>query len=169
MRVLSTLLLLSLCLSCGKAFVFFSPREKAKEPLEKVPCGAHTRVRPTLPAQGWLRNKWLWLFFVVVLYVILKFRVHSEKSKTKEQNPLGLRGYPLRSSPKKNQHGSPTEDYALTSLTHLEKDLVQFLSKVRCLKAAVRTGSNLRLYGPSFPADPQSCVTMYEVWGENPK
>lgn len=64
----------------------FSPlREKVKEPQGKVPCGGHFRIRQNLPehAQGWLGSKWLWLLFVVVLYVILKFRGDSEKSKVR--------------------------------------------------------------------------------------
>ncbi|XP_003463677.2 protein FAM209 isoform X2 [Cavia porcellus] len=166
MRVLSGLLLLTLCLAHGEAFVF-SSREKAKEPLEKVPCGAHSRVRPNLPAhaQGWLASKWLGLLFIITLYVVLKFRLHSAKAKAKEQSPTALRIAPSRSPIRKNQHDCPGKDYTFLTLTHLEKDLVQFLSKVRELKAAVITGSNLRLFSSDFPADSQSCVTIYEVWG----
>lgn len=85
MRTLTWVLFLPLCLSCACAFVFTSPREKAKEPQGKVPCGGHFRIRQNLPehAQGWLGSKWLWLFFVVLLYVILKFRGDNEKSKVR--------------------------------------------------------------------------------------
>ncbi|XP_004636157.1 protein FAM209B [Octodon degus] len=170
MRALSGLLFLSLYLSCGEAFMF-PLRDKASEPLEKVPCGAHSRVRPNLPmyAHSWLANKWLWLFFAVMLYVILKFRGHGEKAKAKEQNSPGLRGYPLRSPLKKAQHGCSSKNYAFNTLTHFEKDLMQFLSKVRNLKAVLTSGNNTRLYGPDFPIDPQACVTIYEVWGETPE
>lgn len=63
--------------------MFSSLREKGKEPQGKVPCGGHFRIRQNLPehAQGWLGSKWLWLSFVIVLYVILKFRGDSEKNK----------------------------------------------------------------------------------------
>lgn len=65
--------------------MFSSLRDKAKEPPGKVPCGGHFRIRQNLPehAQGWLGSKWLWLFFVIVLYVILKFRGDSEKNKVR--------------------------------------------------------------------------------------
>ncbi|XP_005392321.1 PREDICTED: protein FAM209B [Chinchilla lanigera] len=170
MRVLSGLLFLSLYLSYGDAFIF-SLREKAKEPPEKVPCGAHSRVRPNFPmyAHGWLANKWLWLFFVIVLYMILKFRGHSGKTKAKEQNLSGLRGSPFRSPLKKKQHGCSSKNHAFTTLTSFEKDLVQFLSKVRNLKAVLTTGNNTRVHSPELPVDPQNCVTIYEVWGEMPE
>ncbi|XP_038307466.1 protein FAM209A-like [Canis lupus familiaris] len=82
MRTLTWLLLLPVCLSCGYAFMFSPLRDKAKEPGEGA-LRRHFRIRQNLPehAQGWLGSKWLWLFFVVVLYVILKFRGDSEKSK----------------------------------------------------------------------------------------
>lgn len=83
MRMLKCFLVLPLCLSCCYAFMFSSLREKGKEPQGKVPCGGHFRIRQNLPehAQGWLGSKWLWLSFVIVLYVILKFRGDSEKNK----------------------------------------------------------------------------------------
>lgn len=85
MRTLRWFLFLPLCLSCGYAFMFSSLRDKAKEPQGKVPCGGHFRIRQNLPehTQGWLGSKWLWLIFVVLLYVILKFRGDSEKNKVR--------------------------------------------------------------------------------------
>lgn len=85
MRTLTWFLFLPLCLCCGYAFVFSPVREKVKEPQGKVPCGGHFRIRQNLPehAPGWLGSKWLWLFFVVVLYGILKFRGDSEKIKVR--------------------------------------------------------------------------------------
>ncbi|XP_004858067.1 protein FAM209B [Heterocephalus glaber] len=171
MGLLSELLVFSLFLCCGESFMFFL-WEKAKEPLEKAPCGVprgkHTRVRLNCPAhaQGWLGYKCLWLLFVFVLYVTLKFWVHS-KNKTKEQNPLGLQGYPFRSLCKKNQHASPSQDCAFTTSTHPEMDLMKLVAKVRNLKAAMTPRSNLRLNNPDFPMDPQNCVVLYDVWGEN--
>ncbi|KAM8920451.1 protein FAM209-like [Lycaon pictus] len=166
MRTLTWLLLLPVCLSCGYAFMFSPLRDKAKEPQGKVPCGGHFRIRQNLPehAQGWLGSKWLWLFFVVVLYVILKFRGDSEKSK--EQNPSGLRGCPFRSPLKKNQNASPNKDYAFNTLTQLEMDLVKFVSKVRNLKVAMATGSNLKLQHLEVPPEPHNNITIYEIWGE---
>lgn len=85
MRTLKWFLFFPLCLSCGYAFTFSSLRDKAREPQEKAPCGARFRIRQSLPehAQGWLASKWLWPFFVVVLYVMLKFRGDSETGKVR--------------------------------------------------------------------------------------
>lgn len=85
MRTLTWFWFLPLCLCCGYAFVFSPVREKVKEPQGKVPCGGHFRIRQNLPehAPGWLGSKWLWLFFVVALYAVLKFRGDSEKSKVR--------------------------------------------------------------------------------------
>lgn len=98
MRTLRWFLFLPLCLSCGSAFMFSSLRDKAKEPQGKVPCGGHFRIRQNLPehTQGWLGSKWLWLIFVVLLYVILKFRGDSEKNKVRK-----LRGASLRNGRQK--------------------------------------------------------------------
>ena len=85
MQSLKWCLFLPLCLSCGYAFMFSSLRDKPKETQGKVPCGGHFRIRQNLPehTQSWLRSKWLWLSFIVVLYVILKFRGDSEKNKVR--------------------------------------------------------------------------------------
>ncbi|XP_047601676.1 protein FAM209-like [Lutra lutra] len=166
MRTLTWFLFLPLCLCCGYAFVFSPLREKVKEPQGKVPCGGHFRIRQNLPehAPGWLGSKWLWLFFVVVLYAILKFRGESEKSK--EQNPSALRGCSFRSPLKKNQNASPNKDYAFNTLTQLEMDLVKFVSKVRNLKVAMATGTGLKIQNLEVPADPHNNITIYEIWGE---
>uniref|UniRef100_A0A8C3WUT4 Protein FAM209B n=1 Tax=Catagonus wagneri TaxID=51154 RepID=A0A8C3WUT4_9CETA len=166
MRSLKWVLFLPLCLACGYAFMFSSLRDKAREPQGRVPCGGHFRIRQNLPerAQGWLGSKWLWLSFVVVLYAILSFRGDSEKSK--EQNPPGLRGCTFRSPVKKNQNACPGKNYAFSSLTQLEMDLVKFMSKVRNLKAAMATGGNLKLQNLEVPADPHNNITIYEIWGE---
>ncbi|XP_008058427.1 protein FAM209B-like [Carlito syrichta] len=166
MGTLKCFLFLPLLLSCGCAFMFSSLKEKAKEPQGKVPCGGHFRVRQNLPehTQGWLGSKWLWIFFVVVLYMILKFRGDSEK--TTEQNPSGLRGCTFRSPLKRNQNTFPKREYAFNALTQLEVDLVQFLSKVRSLKVTMTTGNNLKLQNLDLPGDPSNNVTIYEIWGE---
>lgn len=85
MRTLTWTVFLLMCLSCGYAFMFSSLRENVKAPPGKVPCGGHFRIRQNLPdhAPGWLVSKWLWFFFIVLLYVILKFRRDSEKSKVR--------------------------------------------------------------------------------------
>ncbi|XP_062943960.1 protein FAM209A [Cynocephalus volans] len=165
MRMLRWFLFLPLCLSCGYAFMLPSLTDNAREPQGKVPCGGHFRIRQNLPehAQGWLGSKWLWLFFVAVLYVIIKFRSDSEKKK---QNPTSLRGCSFRSPLKKNQNASPNKDYAFNSLTQLEMDLVKFMSKVRNLKDAMATRGNLRLQSSELPAEPHNNVTIYEIWGE---
>ncbi|XP_003787892.1 protein FAM209A [Otolemur garnettii] len=167
MRTLKWFLFLPLCFCCGYAFMFSSLRDKAKESQGKVPCGGHFRIRQNLPehAQGWLGSKWLWLFFVAMLYVILKFRGDGEKNK-EPSLPPGLRGCSLRSPLKKNQNASPNKDYAFNTLTQLEMDLVKFVSKVRNLKVAMATGGNLRLQSAEVPADPQNNITIYEIWGE---
>ncbi|KAM5177234.1 protein FAM209A [Callospermophilus lateralis] len=166
MRTLRWFLFLPLCLSCGYAFMFSSLRDKAKEPQGKVPCGGHFRIRQNLPehTQGWLGSKWLWLIFVVLLYVILKFRGDSEKNK--EQTSTGLRGCQFRSPLKKHQNTSPSKDYAFHTLTQLEMDLVKFVSKVRNLKVTMATGGNTKLQSSEMPADPHNNITIYEIWGE---
>lgn len=85
MWTLKWFLFLPLCVSCGCAFMFSSLRDPVKEPQGKVPCGGHFRIRHSLPehAPGWLGSKWLWLFFVVLLYGILKFRGENEKRKVR--------------------------------------------------------------------------------------
>ncbi|XP_052037543.1 protein FAM209-like [Apodemus sylvaticus] len=166
MRTLTWLLVLPLCVSCACAFMFSSLREKTKENPGKVPCGGHFRIRQNLPenAQGWLGNKWLWLFIVIMTYVILKFRGDGEKNK--EQNPPGLRGCQFRSPPKKAQTISPSKDFTFNTLTQLEMELVKFVSKVRNLKVSMATSSNARLQIPDLPMDPYNNVTIYEIWGE---
>ncbi|KAK2509170.1 hypothetical protein MC885_010371 [Smutsia gigantea] len=165
MWTLKWLLFLPLCLSCSYAFMF-SLRSKAKEPQGKVPCGEHFRIRQELPeqTQGWLGSKWLWLFFVVMLYVTLKFQGESEKSK--EQNPRSLGGCAFCSPLKKNQNASPSKSYAFNTLTQLETDLVKLVSKVQNLKAAMAPGSDLKLQNLEVPADPRN-ITIYEIWGED--
>ncbi|EDL85140.1 hypothetical LOC296411 (predicted) [Rattus norvegicus] len=166
MRTLRWLLLLLLCISCVCAFMFSSTREKTKESPGKVPCGGHFRIRQNLPenAQGWLGNKWLWLFIVIMIYVLLKFRGDGEKNK--EQNPTSLRSSQFRSPPKKAQSISPSKDFTFNTLTQLEMELVKFVSKVRNLKVSMATSSNSRLQIPDIPMDPYNNVTIYEIWGE---
>ncbi|XP_059935068.1 LOW QUALITY PROTEIN: protein FAM209-like [Mesoplodon densirostris] len=165
MWTLKWFLFFALCLSCGSAFMSSSLREKAREPKEKVPCGGHFRIRQDLSehVQGWLGSKWLWLFFVVVLYMMLKFRGDSEKE---QNNPPALQGCSFRSPTKKNQNASPNKDYAFNTLTQLQMDLVKFMSKVQNLKAAMATGSTLKLQNSEVPADPHNNITIYEIWEE---
>ncbi|KAH0511025.1 Protein FAM209A [Microtus ochrogaster] len=166
MRTLRWFLFLPLCISCTCAFIFSPLREKAKESPGKVPCGGHFRVRQNLPehSQSWLGSKWLWLFFVIMVYVVLKFRGDSEKDK--EQNPTGLRSCQFRSPPKKNQSISPSKDFTFNTLTQLERELVRFVSKVRNLKASMAASSSSRLHSPEISMDPRNNVTIYEIWGE---
>ncbi|XP_075384590.1 protein FAM209-like [Tenrec ecaudatus] len=166
MCTLKWLLFLPLCLSCSYAFMFSSLKEKAPEVQGKVPCGRHFRTRQELPegTQSWLGSKWLWLFFVVLLYVVLKLRREGEK--TKDQNPSGPRGCPFRSPQKKIQSTSPSKDYAFNTLTQLEMDLVKFVSKVRELKDSVASPSSLKAQQGDLPLDHLNNVTIYEIWGE---
>ncbi|XP_031999238.1 protein FAM209B [Hylobates moloch] len=161
-------LVLLLCLTCSCASMFSSLREKTSEPQGKVPCGGHFRIRQNLPecAQGWLGSKWLWLLFVVVLFVILKYQRDSEKNK--EQSPPGLRGFPFRTPLKKNQNASLYKDCVFNTLNELEVELVKSVSKVRNLKGAMATGSgsNLKLRRSEMPADTYH-VTVYDLRGED--
>uniref|UniRef100_A0A096NNJ5 Family with sequence similarity 209 member B n=3 Tax=Cercopithecinae TaxID=9528 RepID=A0A096NNJ5_PAPAN len=167
MWTLKWFLVLLLCLTCSYASMFSSLREKTSEPQGKVPCGGHFRIRQNLPeyAQGWLGSKWLWLLFVVVLFVILKYQRDSEKNK--EQSPPGLRCFPFRTPLKKNQNASFFKDCTFNTLHELEVELARFVSKVRSLKGAMATGniSNLKLQRSEMPADPYH-VTIYDIWGE---
>ncbi|XP_003932660.3 protein FAM209A [Saimiri boliviensis] len=168
MWMLKWFLVLLLCLTCSYAFMFSSLIEKTSEPQGKVPCGGHFRIRQNPPehTQGWLGNKWLWLLFVVVPYVILKCR--GDSGNKKEQSPPGLRGSQFRTPLKKSQNASPNKDCAFNTLSQLEVELVKFVSKVRNLKVAMATGggSNLRLRRSVMPADPHNNITIYEIWGE---
>uniref|UniRef100_A0A2K6AGQ5 Uncharacterized protein n=1 Tax=Mandrillus leucophaeus TaxID=9568 RepID=A0A2K6AGQ5_MANLE len=129
--------------------------------------GGHFRIRQNLPeyAQGWLGSKWLWLLFVVVLFVILKYQRDSEKNK--EQSPPGLRCFPFRTPLKKNQNAAFFKDCTFNTLHELEVELVRFVSEVRSLKGAMATGnvSNLKLRRSETPTDPYH-VTIYDIWGE---
>ncbi|XDA82491.1 hypothetical protein R6Z07F_012406 [Ovis aries] len=109
------------------AFMFSSLRDKPKETQGKVPCGGHFRIRQNLPehTQSWLGSKWLWLVFIVVLYMILKFRGDGEKKKV--QTPTTLRGCTFR--PPGRKIASPNKNHAFNSLTRLEMDLVKFVSR----------------------------------------
>ncbi|XP_036274672.1 protein FAM209B-like [Pipistrellus kuhlii] len=166
MRTLRWTLFLPMCLSCGYAFMFSSLRENVKEPPGKVPCGGHFRIRQNLPvhAPSWLVSKWLWFFFIILLYVILKYRREIEKSK--ERILPSPRGSPVRAAPKKNQGACPSKNYALHTLNQLEMDLVQLMSKVRNLKVAMVTASEHKAQNFERPIGPHSNVTIYEIWGE---
>ncbi|XP_031999239.1 protein FAM209A [Hylobates moloch] len=161
-------LVLLLCLTCSCASMFSSLREKTSEPQGKVQYREHFRFRQNLPehTQGWLGSKWLWLLFVVVLFVILKYQRDSEKNK--EQSPPGLRGSQFHSPLKKKRNASPNTDCAFNTLIELEVELTKFMSKVRNLKGAMATGSgsNLRLRKSEMPTDPWH-VTICDIWGED--
>uniref|UniRef100_A0A8C9LJS0 Uncharacterized protein n=2 Tax=Piliocolobus tephrosceles TaxID=591936 RepID=A0A8C9LJS0_9PRIM len=167
MWTLKWFLVLLLCLTYSYASMFSSLREKTSEPQGKVPCEGHFRIRQNLPeyAQGWLGSKWLWLLFVVVLFVILKYQ--RDKEKNKEQTPLGLRCFPFRTPLKKNQNASLFKDCTFNTLHELEVELVRVMSKVQHLKGAMATGnvSNLWLRRLERPANPYH-LTIYDIWGE---
>ncbi|XP_025254134.1 protein FAM209A-like [Theropithecus gelada] len=166
MWTLKWFLVLLLCFTCSYASMFSSRREKTSEPQGKVPYGGHFRIRQNQPehAQGWLGSKWLWLLFVVVLFVILKFQRDNEKNK--KQSP-GLRGGQFHSLLKKKQNASLNKDCTFNILHELEVELVRFVSKVRSLKGAMATGnvSNLKLRRSETPTDPYR-VTIYDIQGE---
>uniref|UniRef100_A0A2K6PVJ3 Protein FAM209B-like n=1 Tax=Rhinopithecus roxellana TaxID=61622 RepID=A0A2K6PVJ3_RHIRO len=152
MWMLKWFLVLLLCLTCSYASMFSFLREKTSEPQGKVPCGGHFRIRLNQPehTQGWLGSKWLWLWFVVVLFVILKYQRDNEKNKLRMQSPPGLRG-----------------DCAFNTLHELDVALARFVSEVRSLKGAMATGnvSNLKLRRSETPTHPQR-VMIYDIWGE---
>ncbi|KAL0594653.1 Protein FAM209A [Plecturocebus cupreus] len=168
MWTLKWFLVLLLCLTSSYAFMFSSLSKKTTKPQGKVPYEGHFRIRQNPPehTQGWLGNKWLWLLFVVVPYVILKCR--GDSGKKKEQSPSGLRGCQFHTPVKKNQNASPNKDCAFNTLNQLEVELVKFVSKVRNLRVAMAAscGSNLKLRRSERPTDPYNNVTIYEIWGE---
>ena len=62
---------------------------------------------------------------------------------------------------------SPYKDYIFTTLTQLERDLVNFVSRVRNLKlAAATTGDHKHPY-IEVPADTHNNITVYEVCSDN--
>uniref|UniRef100_A0A5F8G9R2 Family with sequence similarity 209 member B n=1 Tax=Monodelphis domestica TaxID=13616 RepID=A0A5F8G9R2_MONDO len=171
MHMLKCSLFFLLGTTLGYAFIFSSLKEKAKEPVGDLPCGGgHFRMRQNLSdqAKGWLGNKWIWLFFVGLLYAIVRFRGEGVKNKVSEEDKdLNSGSSPYRSLQKKNQNAAPNKDYALNTLTQLEMDLVTFVSKVRSLKVAMATGSSLKLPDSEVPSDPHNNITIYEIWGED--
>ena len=70
---LKWLLFLYMCVSCFYDLKF-SLREKAEELQGKVLCGGHILIQQNLPehAQDWLEIMSLWLFFIVLMYMIVK-------------------------------------------------------------------------------------------------
>ncbi|XP_023087626.2 protein FAM209B-like [Piliocolobus tephrosceles] len=167
MWTLKWFLVLLLCLIYSYASMFSSLREKTSEPQGKVPCEGHFRIRQNLPeyAQGWLGSKWLWLLFVVVLFVILKYQ--RDKEKNKKQSPPGLRGGQFHSPLKKKNNASLNKDCAFNTLHEPDVELARFVSEVQSLKGAMATGnvSNLKLRRSETPTHPQH-VTIYDIWGE---
>ncbi|KAM6163881.1 protein FAM209-like [Rhynchocyon petersi] len=165
MRTLAGSLFLLLCWTCIHASMFSSLRKKVVEPHSKVPCGEHLRIHQNLSEhpQSWLRSKWLWFFLIVVLYMTLKLRGNGEKKK--DQNPTGVRSCSVRSPSRKHQNSSPNkEEFAFNTLTQLEMDLVKLVSKVRNLKVAMTSSSNLQ--SASLPLDGPNNITIYEIWGD---
>ncbi|XDB66388.1 hypothetical protein ABFV05_020004 [Capra hircus] len=98
-------------------------------------------------AQGWLGSKSHWVFLLLVVLVILKFPGDSDKGKKKK--------------------ASPDKDYMFGTLTQLERDLVNFVSKVHNLKLTAATTGNRKCPYIEVPADRHNNITIYEVWGDN--
>ncbi|XP_017725835.1 PREDICTED: protein FAM209B-like [Rhinopithecus bieti] len=166
MWMLKWFLVLLLCLTCSYASMFSFLREKTSEPQGKVPCGGHFRIRQNQPehAQGWLGSKWLWLWFVVVLFVILKYQRDNEKNKSRVLLAFEAANFsPL----KKKNNASLNKDCAFNTLHELDVALARFVSEVRSLKGAMATGnvSNLKLRRSETPTHPQR-VMIYDIWGE---
>ena len=55
----------------------------------------------------------------------------------------------------------------LGTLTQLEKDLVNFVSRVQNLKLVAATTVNHKRPYIEVPADTHNNITIYEVWGDN--
>lgn len=78
-------LFLSLCFPCTYSFLFPFLRKKAEEPPAKVSCEEYFWVWQTFleHAQAWLMCKWLWVFLVVVVCLILKFQGNRGRNKVR--------------------------------------------------------------------------------------
>ncbi|KAB0345313.1 hypothetical protein FD754_022239 [Muntiacus muntjak] len=98
-------------------------------------------------AQGWLGGKSYWLFLLLLLFMILKFPGDNDKSKKKKK-------------------ASPGKDYMFGTLTWLERDLVNFVSRVRNLKLTMVTCGNHKCPNLEVLADAHNNITIYEVWGK---
>ena len=71
------------------------------------------------------------------------------------------------SSGKRKEKTSPDKDYMFGTLTQLERDLVNFVSKVHNLKLTAATTGNHKCPYIEVPADRHNNITIYEVWGDN--
>ena len=114
--------------------------------------------------QDCLGIKLHWLFLLIVLYMILKFPGDSDKGKVPIR--CAHRGCSF-GSPGKKKKASPDKDYMFGTLTQLERDLVNFVSKVHNLKLTAATTGNHKCPYIEVPADRHNNITIYEVWGDN--
>ncbi|KAB0372188.1 hypothetical protein FD755_015980 [Muntiacus reevesi] len=150
-----------LCLStgvtCVYALIFTSLREKTEEELQgKVFCRGHFLIWQNLSehAQNRLEITLLCLFFVVLIYVTVKLAGESGETV----HLALLEGKRKRLSLKKTN--------MFHTLTLLEMDLVKFMSRLQNLKLDVATSSNFNPHNVQVPADTQSNITDYELWGD---
>ncbi|KAB0340974.1 hypothetical protein FD755_024556 [Muntiacus reevesi] len=149
MRSIIWFFFLPTCVSFLCACVFYALRDEANQPEH---------------AQGWLGGKSYWLFLLLLLFMILKFPGDNDKSKV---HTLRVHwGYSFGSPGKKKKKASPGKDYMFGTLTWLERDLVNFVSRVQNLKLTVVTCGNHKYPNLEVLADAHNNITIYEVWGK---
>ncbi|KAB0372479.1 hypothetical protein FD755_016271, partial [Muntiacus reevesi] len=118
------------CVSFLSAYVFYVLRDEAIELPGKVPCGRHFRIWQNQPehAPGWLGSN-------------------------KVRTPCACRGCLLGSTGKKKKKASSNKNCVFSTLTQLERDLVNFVSRVWNLKLTAATCCNCRRPNLEVPAD----------------
>ncbi|CAI9180969.1 unnamed protein product [Rangifer tarandus platyrhynchus] len=148
----------------GYASMFTSLREKAEELQGKLLCGGHCLIQQNQPEhdQDWLKILLLGLLFIALMYLTEKLT--GESGECNVQTPPACQGGSFGSLGQKKKTASRDKDYMFATLTQLEMDLVKFVSRVRNLKLAMATCSNLNPPNVEVPADTHNNITLYELW-----
>ena len=157
----------SIAVTCVYAMeLFTSLREKAEELQEKMLCGGHCLVQQNEPedAEDWLTTMLLGLFFIALMYVAMKLT--GESGECNEQTPPACEGGSFGSLGQIKEMASSDKDYMFATLTQLEMDLGDFVSKVQNLRLAIESCSNLNPPDDEVPADAHNNITLYELWCE---